>query len=127
MTFTNSDHRRAYIKASRLVIVKPHGKYIHETLHRASEFPRGTQFRVKRIDGHKLIVGYWGPKVRGKHQYFAVNTVLHPVGEKNCHFKKRLDRMGIKLKPGKAEHINGVPSLTHARKKIIIAPLSIIK
>jgi hypothetical protein len=125
MPITDSDHYRAYIKSPR--IVGRRGKYIHETLHNAREFPRGTEFRTLRMGGHRLIVGYWGAKAPGgKHPYFAVASVLHPA-EKTCRFKRRLAAMGVKLKPGKSVRLRGVVPLTGDRKKRIINPLRIVR
>jgi len=122
MTYTNGDHYNAYIKSRRKVVLKKHGKYIHETLHPVSDFPRGTIYRTVTQDGHKIVVGYWGKKVGGKHPYFAVNSVLHPR-EKNCHFARRLAKMGVKMTPGMTLQLNGVKPLTSDKRTIIISPL----
>lgn len=127
MNFSDGDHYKAYIRSRRVVVQKKHGKYIHETLHRASEYPRGTVFRTITQDGHKIVVGYWGKKVNGKHPYFAVNSVLHPVGEKSCHFRQRLKKMGVKVIPGKEIVLNGVRRLTSDGKRLIISPIRIFR
>lgn len=122
---TARDHYEAYLKSPRKVFVR--GKYIHEVLHKASEFPSGTEFRTKAIGTHRVIVGYWGKKLSGGNRRFAVVSVLHPKGEKSCNFRKRLEKMGVELKPGKVVNLKGVVPLTNPFKKIIINPLSIIK
>lgn len=122
MKFSDGDHYNAYIKSRRKVVLKKNGKYIHETLHPEADFPRGTVYRTITRDGHKIVVGYWGRKVRGQRPHFAVSSVLHPK-EKNCHFKTRLAKMGVKLTPGKAISLNGVKPLTSDKRKIIISPL----
>ena len=124
--FSSHDHFEAYARAPRLVIEKKHGKYIHETLHESSEFPKGTIFRTLSISGHKVVVGYWGRKNNGKHPYFAVNSVLHPK-EKDCRFRRRLERMNVHLIPGKEIRLNGVTTLTGPSRKIIIRPIRVFK
>jgi len=124
--FSDGDHYNAYINSRRKVVLKKHGRYIHETLHPAADFPRGTIYRTITQDGHKIVVGYWGKKVGGKHPYFAVNSVLHPR-EKNCRFARRLVQMGVKLTPGKAIRLNGVKKLTGEGRTTIISPLRFLK
>lgn len=122
--FSDEDHYEAYLKSRRRVIVKKGGEYIHEMLHPASDFPRGAVFRTITKNGHKILVGYWGKKVNGKHLKFAVSSVLHPR-EKSCHFKQRLALMGVKLIPGKEIRLNGVKRLTGQSKIRIINPMRI--
>ena len=124
MKYTNADHRKAYMKAPREVIQT--GKYIYERIHKPEDFPTGTVYRTIKMGSHRVRVGYWGRKIKGKHEAFAVVSVLHPR-EGKCRFKKRLDRMGVKLLSNRPVTVNGVPPLTGGATKRIISPLRIFR
>jgi hypothetical protein len=101
------------------IIAKKYGRFIHETITPKTQFPRGTKYRTITTNTHRVVIGYWGKPVAGKHPYYGVQKILHPKrrGEP-CRLKDRLRVAGVtKLLLGREYRVGRkLPKLTGKRR-----------
>ncbi len=101
------------------IVAKKYGRFIHEVVTPKEAFPKGTKFRYVATDGHRVLIGYWGKPIAGKHPYYKVQKILHPKkrGEP-CKLKDRLRLKEVKeLVYGRAYGVRGeLPKLTGRRR-----------